>query len=159
MSTQISTSSQPLPHLGPVLDFMRLVWAVDHALQKTSKRMQTAIGVTGPQRLVLRIVSRFPGITAGQIARLLHVHPGTLTGVLRRLERQGLLHRRADPTDRRRARLGVTEKGRQLEGLDHQTVEAAVGRVLATAPPDTVRAAKDLLVDLAAALDPSDGGP
>jgi MarR family transcriptional regulator, organic hydroperoxide resistance regulator len=157
MSTQVGTSRQPLPHLGPVLDFMRLVWAVDHALQKTSKRMKTAIGVTGPQRLVLRIVSRFPGITAGQIARLLHVHPGTLTGVLRRLEGQGLLHRRADPADRRRARLGVTEKGRQLEGLDHQTVEAAVGRVLATAPPDTVRAAKGLLVELAAALDPSGG--
>jgi DNA-binding MarR family transcriptional regulator len=132
---------------------MRLVWALDHALQKTSKRMKASIGLTGPQRLVLRIVSRFPGITAGQIARLLHVHPGTLTGVLRRLEGQGLLRRRTDPSDRRRARLGVTEKGRELEALGDPTVESAVGRVLAAASPAEVRAAKGLLVALAAALD------
>jgi DNA-binding MarR family transcriptional regulator len=147
----------PLPHLGPILDFMRLVWALDHALQRASKRMEAAVGVTGPQRLALRIVSRFPGITAGQVARLLHVHPATVTGVLGRLEKQGLIHRRADPTDRRRTRLGITEKGRRLEGVEHWTVEAAVGRVLATAPPDGVRAARELLVALAAALDAPDG--
>ena len=83
--------------LGEVLDFMRLIWALDHALQKTSKRMRSAIGVTGPQRLVVRIVARFPGIPAGQIAQLLHVHPSTLSGILKRLERQGLVRRRPDP--------------------------------------------------------------
>ena len=42
------------PPLGAVLDFMRLLWAVDHALQSTSKRMESTFGLTGPQRLVVR---------------------------------------------------------------------------------------------------------
>src|SRR6185436_8768825 len=87
------------PPLGAVLDFMRLLWAVDHALQSASKRMEATHGVTGPQRLVVRIVGRFPGIAAGRIAEILHVHPSTLTGILKRLEQRQILTRRSDPRD------------------------------------------------------------
>src|SRR5438132_8459125 len=37
-------------------------------------------------RLVMRIVGRFPGIAAGRVAQILHVHPSTLTGILKRSE-------------------------------------------------------------------------
>jgi DNA-binding MarR family transcriptional regulator len=141
----------PLPHLGEVLDFMRLIWAVDHALQKTSKRMRSAIGVTGPQRLVIRILARFPGLPAGQVAQLLYVHPSTLTGILKRLEGQGLIRRRRDPKDRRRASLGITEKGRRI-AAGAGTVEAAVERMISRTPRGRLQSARELLVDLAAAL-------
>jgi DNA-binding MarR family transcriptional regulator len=131
---------------------MRLIWALDHALQTTSKRMRGAIGVTGPQRLVLRIVSRFPGMPAGQIAELLHVHPSTLTGVLKRLERQGLIRRRRDPKDGRRSFIGITEKARALGAKGEGTVEAAVERVLAAAEPGTVDGAREVLAALAESL-------
>src|SRR2546423_15613008 len=52
--------------LGPVLEFMKQLWAVDHGLQSASKRMEASFGITGPQRLVVRIVGRFPGIAAGR---------------------------------------------------------------------------------------------
>ncbi len=131
---------------------MRLIWALDHALQKTSKRMSASLGVTGPQRLVVRMLSRFPGIPAGQVARLLHVHPSTLTGVLKRLERQGLIRRRADPKDRRRAWLVVTNKGRRIDAAGGGTVEAAVQRVLSRTPRARLASARRVLTDLAAAL-------
>src|SRR5258708_10274784 len=89
------------PPLGAVVDFMRLLWAVDHSLQSASKRMESIFGITGPQRLVVRIVGRFPGIAAGRVAEILHVHPSTLTGILRRLEARGVLQRRIDPRDGR----------------------------------------------------------
>jgi DNA-binding MarR family transcriptional regulator len=143
----------PLPHLGDVLDFMRLMWAVDHALQKASKRMKSVMGVTGPQRLVIRIVSRFPGLPAGRIAELLHVHPSTLTGVLKRLERQGLIRRRSDPKDGRRALVGITEKGRFIEAAASGTVEAAVQRALSAAGPGQIEDARVLLARIALALD------
>lgn len=140
------------PSLGEVLDFMRLIWALDHALQQTSKRMMGAIGVTGPQRLVIRIVTRFPGIPAGQIAQLLHVHPSTLTGVLKRLEKQGLIHRRPDPKDGRRAFLGVTEKGKRIDAAGAGTVEAAVERLLARTSRSKLEGARAVLAELALVL-------
>ncbi len=138
--------------LGPVLDFMRALWALDHALQSASKRMEARRGVTAPQRLVFRIVGRFPGLSAGEIAGILPLHPSTLTGVLRRLEQRGLLARKADPGDRRRALLQLTAQGRRLDRLRDGTVEASVRRALRTLPPATVRAAQEAALALSEEL-------
>jgi MarR family transcriptional regulator, organic hydroperoxide resistance regulator len=141
------------PELGDVLDFMRLLWGVNHALEAWSKRMDATIGVTGPQRLVVRIVGQYPGISAGRLAEVLHVHPSTLTGILGRLERRGILKRSADPDDRRRALFGLTAQGRKLDGLRTGTVEAAVRRALKDLSPAHVGGARKVLSELAVVLD------
>jgi DNA-binding MarR family transcriptional regulator len=141
-----------LPPLGEVLDFMRLIWAMDHALQRTSKRMERTLGVTGPQRLVLRIVGRFPGIPAGDLARLLHVHASTLTGILARLQRHGLIRRRTDPRDRRRSLLGLTERGRRFDVETEGTIEAAVARALDGLSTDDRQATRRSLQAIAESL-------
>ena len=140
--------------LGEVLDFMKLLWAVDHGLQSTSKRMEAKMGVTGPQRLVIRIVGRYPGISAGQLAEIMQLHPSTLTGVLKRLQERGIIERRADPKDGRRALLGLTARGRELDSLRTGTVEAAVRQALKTMPRRKLEAAQDVLAAVAEALQP-----
>jgi MarR family transcriptional regulator, organic hydroperoxide resistance regulator len=140
------------PQLGAVLEFMRLMWAVDHALQRTSKRMRVRLGVTGPQRLVIRVVSRFPGIPAGQLSDLLHLHPSTVTGILNRLKEQGLVARRVDPRDRRRVLLGLTRKGRQLDIATEDTVEDAVRVALSTVSEQEIRSAGEVLGKICASL-------
>jgi DNA-binding MarR family transcriptional regulator len=120
--------------------------------------MEAALGVTGPQRLVLRIVGRFPGIPAGQLAAILHLHPSTLTGVLKRLERQGWLTRRADPRDRRRALLGLSAAGRRVAQDPAGTVESAVREALAELPAHKTRHALEVLGALAARLEGSGVG-
>ena len=113
------------------LTFMRALWRVAHALQKTSKRMSLELGVTGPQRLVLRVVGLSPGVSAGDLARVLHVHPSTLTGVLQRLTGQHLLQRVTDEADRRRSILRLTPAGARVNARRGGTVEHAVSRALA----------------------------
>jgi DNA-binding MarR family transcriptional regulator len=109
---------------------MQLLWAVAHGLERVSKRMTGEIGVTGPQRLVLRVAGLFPGLSAGDLAAILHVHPSTLTGVLQRLVHQRLLVRLDDPDDRRRAILRLTARGGRINAVAHGTVEAAVAEAL-----------------------------
>ncbi|MFT3927369.1 MAG: MarR family winged helix-turn-helix transcriptional regulator [Myxococcales bacterium] len=140
--------------LGPVLDFMRTLWALNHAIEKTSKRMNNEYGVTAQQCTLLRIVGRFPGISAGQLAELLRVHPGTLSAAVNRLERRGLLERRRDPRDQRRVLLGLTARGRALDMPAHDAVGDAVGSVLkgvSAAQMDSVRA---VLLELTSQLEP-----
>jgi DNA-binding MarR family transcriptional regulator len=99
--------------------------------------MERTLGVTAPQRLVLRLLGRFPGITAGQLARSLHVDPGTLSASLRRLEARGLIERRRDPLDSRRVTVGLTRQGRELDVPRQNTIEAAADALLAgTSPRD-----------------------
>lgn len=140
------------PPLGEVLEFMRLLWAVDHGLQSTSKRMESTLGLTGPQRLVVRLVGRFPGITAGTLAQILHVHPSTLTGVVKRLVKRGYLVRQDDPGDMRRALLFVTGPGSALDIPATGTVEAATERLLLRMPAESLTEARELLTALSEEL-------
>jgi DNA-binding MarR family transcriptional regulator len=116
--------------------------------------MHRELGLTGPQRLVLRIVGRFPGLPAGELAALLHVHPSTLSGVLARLEEGGWLARHVDPRDRRRALLGLTAKGRTLDRGAAGTIEAELCAVLDAGKTTDVEATRRLLRALADALEP-----
>lgn len=131
---------------------MRLLWAVDHGLQSTSKRMNATIGLTGPQRLVIRMTGKFPGISAGELAQILHVHKSSLTGVLQRLEERGILKRTADPEDGRRAIFSLTAKGRELDSLRAGTVEQAVRRALARLSRTKIDAARGVLETIAEEL-------
>ena len=145
--------------LGEVLQFMRTLWAVVHALQRASKRMEQEAGVTGPQRLVLRVVGLFPGVSPGDLAKLLHVHPSTLTGVLQRLVERGLLARTSANGDRRRALLALTPAGSRLNRLRKGTVESAVTAALQELRPAQRAAAQRAMVVLADGLNGPTPGP
>jgi DNA-binding MarR family transcriptional regulator len=140
--------------LGDVIEFMRLLWAVDHGLEASSKRMDPDFGVTGPQRLVIRIVGRHPGIAAGRIAEILHVHPSTLTGILGRLVERGILTRSSDPNDARRALFGLTNAGEKLDQLRSGTIEAKVRRALGKMTARELAAARRVLGAVAQSLAP-----
>ncbi|BDG02313.1 MarR family winged helix-turn-helix transcriptional regulator [Anaeromyxobacter oryzae] len=138
--------------LGPVLEFMRSLWGVNHGLESTSRRMKARFGVTGPERMVVRLVGRYPGVSAGELAALLQVHPSTVTGVLKRLVRRGLLSRRADVSDARRALFMLTSKGASVDAIQRGTVEAAISAAIASLPAADVRTAAAVLDALNRAL-------
>jgi DNA-binding MarR family transcriptional regulator len=144
-----------LAGLPDVLQFMQLLWAVVHGLERISKRMTGDIGVTGPQRLVLRVVGLFPGMSAGDLALVLHVHPSTLTGVLQRLVGQRLLARSDDPGDRRRAVLRLTKRGARVNAARQGTVEAAIAQALEGISDRDRMATNRVLEGLAAHLQPA----
>lgn len=157
MPSPRSASSQngnhdPVPSLGGVLDFLRLLWAVNNGLHSSSKRMEMQLGVTGLQRFTIRMLGRFPTASAGRLAEILHVHPSTLTGVLRRLEERGYILRKADPNDGRRALFALTPDGRSLNTLQSGTVEAAVRRALSGMSERKVAAAREVLLAVAREL-------
>lgn len=148
----ISTTSDSEP-LGDALAFMQLLWAVAHGLESSSKRMHAELGVTGPQRLVLRIVGHYERIGAGQLADVLHIHPSSLTGMLKRLEDAELVRRESDPFDRRRALLALTKRGQRLNDQRDGTIESVVAQALAKISKERVGAAKTVLKAIAAALE------
>jgi DNA-binding MarR family transcriptional regulator len=140
------------PPLAEALRFMQVLWALAHGLESTSKRMRVTVGVTGPQRLVLRLVGHYDRPSPSDLANALHVHPSSLTGVLKRLEKAGLLRRTRDPSDGRRAGLTLTARGAALNARRSGTVEASVRRVLDNVPRARALAAQTVLTALAREL-------
>lgn len=110
--------------------------------------MSAKMGVSGLQRLAIRVVGRFPGISAGEIAELLHVHPSTLTGVFQKLLRKGLIARSADPKDARRSLFLLTAHGKKIDQAKSDTIEASVRRALSKMPPAMIETAREALTIL-----------
>src|SRR5262245_3369881 len=142
----------PTPEQDPVLEFLRLMWAVDHELHRVSKRMIGRLGLTAPQRLAVRCVGREPALTPGHLAELLHLDPGTVTGIVNRLESAGLVSRVRSGGDTRRMHLTLTAKGQVVNRRRKGTVEAAVRRTLDGLPDGDLAAAARLMRKLAAQL-------
>lgn len=140
---------------GPrdVLELMQVMWSVDHRLQRLSKRMASGLGVTGPQRLVLRLLSREPGLSPAGLAAALHLHPSTVTGIVQRLERAGLVRRRPDDADGRRSLLELSPRGRRLVRPAPETVEAAMSAAVRSVPKAELASARRLLAAIALELE------
>ncbi len=135
-----------------VLEFIRLMWSVDHELQRVSKRMVSRIGLTAPQRLAVRFIGRNPEVTPGALAALLHMHPGTVTGIVRHLQQSGLVEATRSTADTRRLHLRLTARGLLVNRQRKGTAEAAVRRALAGLTPAQLARASAVLERLAAEL-------
>jgi DNA-binding MarR family transcriptional regulator len=141
-------SAGPLPPGSDVLPFLRLLWAIDHGMQKRSKRMAVELGVTGMQRLVIRVLGQYPRLTLSELASMLHLHASTVTGVVQRLQKGGFVVRKIDAVDRRRFRVALTRKGRAIDAQGGKTVESAVQKALSVVTAEDVDAASRVLTEI-----------
>ncbi len=145
-------AQEPQP-MSRTLELMRKIWAVDHAMRHLSRTMEVKLGITGPQRLVVRVVGQRPGVGAGELASLLHLDASTLTTHLTHLEGAGLLERRQSPTDARRTQVSLTTRGRRFDVATPGTVEAAVAQTVGGLDDDTIAVVEGFLTRLVVELD------
>ena len=79
-----------------------------------SKSLVKRVGLTGPQLTILQEVASTGEVSVGEVARAISLSQGTVTGILERLEKRGLVTRRRSDYDRRRKMVQVTPAGEQL---------------------------------------------
>ncbi|MGI5215463.1 MarR family winged helix-turn-helix transcriptional regulator [Plantactinospora sp. CA-290183] len=92
----------------------RLVTVAGHVTgQFWARHLAAHHGLTPAGMTVLFVLLRRGESTHREMAERCFVRPATLTGVVDTLERDGLVERRRDPTDRRTVRLGLTAKGEE----------------------------------------------
>ena len=78
-----------------------------------SEAAQTALGVNRTDGLCLDLLDQHGRMTAGELAGASRLTTGAITAVLDRLERAGYARRVADPDDRRRVVVEITELARE----------------------------------------------
>ena len=78
-------------------------------------RLRAEFGTTLPRFDVLAALDRHPeGLRMGELSRYLLVSNGNVTGIVQRLEEEGLIEREQAPNDRRAIRVRLSPKGRAL---------------------------------------------
>ena len=93
---------------------------IGHLLRRAHQRATAVfqeamgdLGLTPTQYAALVKVGEVGEISQNHLGRLTAMDPATSQGVIRRLEAQGLVTWRADPTDRRRTLLSLTAAGKR----------------------------------------------
>jgi DNA-binding MarR family transcriptional regulator len=92
-----------------IVAIRRVIRAVD----LHSRMLAASHGLTGPQALILKALHA-GSLSAGELASRINLSQGTVTDILNRLERRGLVKRIRDTEDRRRVLVEATEDALSL---------------------------------------------
>lgn len=90
------------------------VYSAAHAFSQAYKKHLDPLGLTYPQYLVMLLLWERDGRTVGELGAPLSLDSGTLTPLLKRMEKSGFLTRRRDDQDERKQRIYLSEMGRSL---------------------------------------------
>ncbi|MDI6825369.1 MAG: MarR family transcriptional regulator [Bacillota bacterium] len=110
-------------------------------------------GITLAQCHALGEVAAHEGLTSGELASRLGVDPSAATRMVDALVRQGLVHRKADVSDRRVVRLALTSRGRRLWSLVDESMTERSRAVLRRLPPDRQETVLEACEQLVQALE------
>jgi len=120
-------SSEVEDHI--VASIRRIIRAID--LQ--SRRLYESHQLTGPQLATLREAQRLGESKTSALARAVHLSQPTVSGILARLERAGLVERHRPEGDRRTVVIRVTSEGERVladaPSLLQERFRARLGRL------------------------------
>ncbi|OBA57277.1 hypothetical protein A5647_24570 [Mycobacterium sp. 1100029.7] len=88
--------------------------AASRAVTAAYRPLLTPLGLTYPQFLVLSALWERDDRTVGELVELLQLDYGTMTPLLKRLEKRGLVRRTRSPDDERSVIVGLTDEGHGL---------------------------------------------
>lgn len=108
---------------------------ISRDLTAAYRPLLSELGLTYPQYLVMLVLWQRDGRSIGDLGQQLCLDSGTLSPLIRRMEKAGLVVRHRDPSDERRVTVHLTEDGRALrEGA--QDVPRALAARLVDTPED-----------------------
>jgi DNA-binding MarR family transcriptional regulator len=87
---------------------------ITRAIDLHSRGLMQQVGLTVPQLATLQAIGRLQPVTAGALAKSIHLSQATLTGILSRLEARALVSRTRSSSDRRTVVVELAEDGRSV---------------------------------------------
>lgn len=93
---------------------LRSLRRISRAIDLHSKKLAKDIDLTGPQLVCLREIAHQEVATPSALARAVSLSQGTVTGILDRLGKAGLIIRERSQTDRRRILVTLTDRGHEV---------------------------------------------
>ena len=91
------------------------LYTVSRLITQAYRPLLEPLGLTYPQYLVMMVLWEQDNQTVGDICHRLMLDTNTLTPMLQRMEREGLVVRTHGIVDRRKTLISLTKKGKNLE--------------------------------------------
>jgi DNA-binding MarR family transcriptional regulator len=82
--------------------------------RRITKGMAREVGLTGPQLTVIKLLETFENLSLSSLSERIRAQNSTVTGIIDRMEREGLVRRERSTTDRRVVHIRLSDKGQKL---------------------------------------------
>jgi DNA-binding MarR family transcriptional regulator len=106
------------------------VYAASRLIIREYQPFLDRLGITYPQYLVLMILWEEDGLPVNDIAKKLILNTNTITPLLKRMDRDGIIRRKRSGEDERKVIVQLTEKGRELQEEAARIPEKLAGRLI-----------------------------
>src|SRR6185436_10691429 len=108
--------SSPLPEaIRPEVDqIVETIIYLYTESRRLTKGMAREVGLTGPQLTVLKLLETFQDLSLSSLSERIRAQNSTVTGIIDRMEREGLVSRERSTSDRRVVYIRLTKKGADL---------------------------------------------
>jgi DNA-binding MarR family transcriptional regulator len=93
-----------------ILDAIR---RIVQALRESSRAAEKRVGLSGAQLFILRVAAEQPGLSLNDLSERTRTHQSSVSTVVTRLVKDGLVERRTSAGDARRAEVWVSASGRR----------------------------------------------
>ena len=139
---------------------MQALRRISRAIELHSHSLASRYGLTMPQLAVLKQLDARGGLSVGEVTRAGHLSQATVTGILDRLQRRGLVRRRRGQADKRKVHVWLTDSGRatlrvsppllhenfmaalsHLEDWEQTQILSSLQRIVAMMEAETIEAA------------------
>lgn len=87
---------------------------ITQAISLHSRDLNRRYGLTGPQLVILNEIANHQALSVTKLAQLISLSQATVTDILNRLGKKGLVERTRDDIDRRRVMIQLTAKCREI---------------------------------------------
>jgi len=105
------------------------LYAATNLIQRLYRPLLSPLGLTYSQYLVLLVLWERGHATVGELRDCLHLDAGTITPLLKRMERDGLATRSRDRQDERRVIVALTPRATALHEEARQIPDALAARI------------------------------
>ncbi len=126
--------------------WLRLLTTSDLVKKHLRARLRERFDTTLPRFDVMAALARVPeGQTMGELSRWLLVSSGNVTGIIRRLEKEGLVLRTREKSDRRRHLVRLSEAGMRAFELHSREHEKWIREIFSGLTPEEMATLQRLL--------------
>lgn len=91
------------------------LYVASRMLTRAYQPLLDELGVTYPQYLVLMVLWEQDGLSVNEITQKLYLNTNTVTPLLKRMEKQGILMRNRSQEDERKVMIVLSPKGKKLK--------------------------------------------
>lgn len=134
----------PLPPDCPYYLISRATLAVTSHLKKEFAK--EGLRTIKPSYLgVLLSLWHEDGLQVNELGKRAGLEPSTMTGLLDRMEKDGLVNRKPDPSDRRANRIYLTREGVLAEASSEKVVSDTLEKIFGSIPEEDIQTTKTVL--------------